>query len=43
MTGMMHMVMIYVERENKYILKRRNEDGGAKLVKQRWRSHLTNM
>lgn len=39
-TRVIHMVTIYTEREDKYILKRRNEDEGAELEKQRWIGHI---
>lgn len=31
--GVTHMVLIYVERTESYILKRKNEDGGAEPLK----------
>lgn len=39
-TRVIHMVTIYTEREDKYILKRRNEDERAELEKQRWIGHI---
>lgn len=36
-TSETRMVTIYVEREDKYILKRRSEDGEAEMEKRRWR------
>lgn len=38
--GMAHIITIYVEREDKYILKKRSEDGKAELEKQRWRRRI---
>lgn len=40
MIGVTHILTIYVEGKNKYILKMRSEDREAELEKRRWRGRI---